>query len=211
LDPLYDQSCAGYADAYYNLQCSIDTLYDSGCPGYAQAYYDQQCSINALYESGCTGYAQAYYDQQCSIDALYDTGCTGYADAYFSQQCGIDSLYDSQCPGYAQAYYDQQCGLDPLYDSGCSGYDVAYSAWQLDRVCNANSQADPRCPNYVAPSETTNTQETVSTTQETTVPVTDPEEIGMPSTTGDSTVDNILNDLSNSVTFTTCRIRNRRF
>jgi hypothetical protein len=38
LNALYDPSCAGYTQAYYNQQCSINPLYDRGCSGYAEAY-----------------------------------------------------------------------------------------------------------------------------------------------------------------------------
>ena len=209
-NPLYDPSCNGYAEAYaqllYDQNCAADPLYDSGCPGYTQAYYNQQCSINPLYDQGCPGYAQAYFDQQCSIDALYDTTCPGYADAYYDQQCSIDALYDTGCDGYAQAYLDQQCGLDPLYDTTCTGYAQAY----FDQQCGLDPLYDTQCPGYaeavvatyVTPTETTNTTETVSTTSETAVPVTDPEEIAMPSTTGDATVDSILKDLADVPTTT---------
>ena len=210
VNPLYDPSCQGYADAYaeqqYNQNCAADPLYDSGCPGYTQAYYNQQCSINPLYDQGCPGYAQAYFDQQCSIDALYDTTCPGYADAYYDQQCSIDALYDTGCFGYAQAYLDQQCGIDPLYDTTCTGYAQAY----FDQQCGLDPLYDTQCPGYaeavvatyVTPTETTNTTETVSTTSETAVPITDPEEIAMPSTTGDATVDSILKDLADVPTTT---------
>jgi hypothetical protein len=104
VNPLFDPSCPGYQQAYYNQQCSINALYDSGCPGYQQAYFNQQCSINPLYNSGCPGYQQAYFNQQCSINALYDTGCAGYQQAYFNQQCSINGLYSRDCSNYAEAY-----------------------------------------------------------------------------------------------------------
>jgi hypothetical protein len=126
-NPLNNVNCPGYAQAYFDQQCSINSLYSPGCPGYAQAYFTQQCSINTLYDPACPGYAVAYYDYQCSVNALYHTGCPGYATAYFDQQCGLDPLYNSACPGYADAYYIQQCTLDPLYDTGCTGYKEAYA------------------------------------------------------------------------------------
>ena len=181
-DPLFDSGCPGYETAYLEYQCSLDPLYDQTCDGYASAYYDQQCSINPLYDSGCPGYETAYYDYQCSLDALYDTGCNGYDDAFYSFQCSLDALYDTQCPGYAEAYYLYQCGLDPLYDRNCDGYAEAYAQ---ENILNE---------------ETASTPETISSTSTETVPVTDPEEIGKPSATGDSTVDGILDDLSASPT-----------
>jgi hypothetical protein len=54
-DPLYSTSCAGYAEAYKNLQCQSNPLYDQTCPGYAQAYFDNQCSLNPLYDQACPG------------------------------------------------------------------------------------------------------------------------------------------------------------
>jgi hypothetical protein len=144
INPLYSPSCPGYAQAYFTQQCSINTLYDPACPGYAVAYYDYQCSVNALYHTGCPGYAAAYFDQQCGLSGLYSTQCPNYAAAYFDQQCGLDPLYDELCSGYADAYYVQQCTLDPLYDSGCTGYAVAY----FDQQCGLDGLYSNQCPNY---------------------------------------------------------------
>ncbi len=144
ISALYSPACPGYDQAYFTQQCSFDTLYDPACPGYATAYYDYQCSLDALYHTGCPGYAQAYFDQQCSADALYDQNCPGYAVAYFDQQCSLDALYDVACPLYADAYYVQQCNLDPLYDSGCTGYAQAY----FDQQCGLDSLYDQNCPGY---------------------------------------------------------------
>lgn len=106
--------------------CS-DPLNNQYCPGYEQAYFEQQCSINTLYNPSCPGYAVAYYDYQCSLSALYHTGCPGYEIAYFEQQCGLNPLYNELCSGYDDAYYIQQCNLDALYDSGCDGFTEAYA------------------------------------------------------------------------------------
>ena len=122
--------------------CIVNPLFSTSCAGYAQAYYDQQCSYNALYDSGCPGYTEAYYSQQCSINQLYDVGCPGYAQAYLDYQCNLDALYSTSCAGYAQAYYDQQCTLDPFYDTGCTGYQTAVTA------CTANPLSQTYCPGY---------------------------------------------------------------
>ena len=103
-NPLVSTSCSGYAEAYFNQQCSYSALYNINCPGYAAAYLTYQCSLSSLYSSSCPGYADAYYLQQCTADPLYDKGCTGYADAYYVQQCTADPLYDKGCTGYAEAY-----------------------------------------------------------------------------------------------------------
>jgi hypothetical protein len=144
INALYSPSCPGYAQAYFTQQCSINTLYDPACPGYATAYYDYQCSVNALYHTGCPNYATAYFDQQCGLSGLYSMQCPNYASAYFDQQCGLDPLYDELCPGYADAYYVQQCTLDPLYDSGCTGYAVAY----FNQKCGLDGLYSNQCPNY---------------------------------------------------------------
>ena len=69
-------------------------MYDSQCPGYAQAYYDQQCTLDALYDTGCPGYEQAYFDQQCGLDALYDSNCPGYQEALAIQNAaGTDFVF----------------------------------------------------------------------------------------------------------------------
>ena len=104
INPLFNSSCIGYAEAYLAQQCSYNSLYDTSCPNYAAAYYTQQCSINSLYDPGCPGYAAAYLTYQCSLDPLYSTTCTGYAQAYFDLQCSIDGLYDKTCPNYEEAY-----------------------------------------------------------------------------------------------------------
>jgi hypothetical protein len=143
-NPLNDVSCPGYADAYYNQQCSISALYDPSCPGYDTAYLEQQCNTNSLYSALCPGYAFAYLEQQCSIDPLYSTTCDGYDTAYFNQQCGLNPLYNNQCLGYDDAYYVQQCTLDPLYDSGCTGYETAF----YDQQCTLDPLYDSGCPGY---------------------------------------------------------------
>jgi hypothetical protein len=38
----------------------LNALYDPSCPGYTQAYFNQQCSLNSLYDRGCSGYNEAY-------------------------------------------------------------------------------------------------------------------------------------------------------
>jgi hypothetical protein len=82
VDPLSSPTCAGYQEAYTNLQCSSNPLYSPTCSGYAAAYYNQQCGLNALYDATCPGYTQAYFNQQCSLNPLYDRGCSGYETAY---------------------------------------------------------------------------------------------------------------------------------
>jgi hypothetical protein len=103
-DPLSSSSCPGYAEAYFNQQCTISALYNPSCPGYAQAYYTQQCSANPLYDINCPGYAAAYLQYQCSINPLYSTTCEGYEQAYFKQQCDLNGLYSTKCYNYGEAY-----------------------------------------------------------------------------------------------------------
>jgi hypothetical protein len=158
-NPLVNVNCPGYAQAFFDQQCSINALYSPGCPGYADAFLAQQCTISALYDPSCPGYATAYYDYQCSLDPLYHTGCTGYAQAYFDQQCSLDPLYDESCPGYADAFYVQQCTLDPLYDSGCTGYAEAFAK----KYILAEPAAEP--VSVVAVSEPEETAETTATSE----------------------------------------------
>jgi len=183
---LYDPSCPGYAEAYaqyeYDTNCAANPLYDAGCPGYATAFYNAQCSADPLYDAGCPGYANAYYNQQCQLDPLYDSGCDGYAAAYLTQQCSLDPLYDSSCDGYEAAYLKQQCDLDATYSVQCTGYQQAY----FDKQCLLNPQYDELCPGYVAP-----------------VTPSDPTEVDDGTGTGDSVVDDIIdndvNDLPNII------------
>jgi hypothetical protein len=107
--------------------CLVDPLSSPTCAGYQEAYTNLQCSSNPLYSPTCSGYATAYLTQQCSLNTLYDSSCPGYEQAYFNQQCGLNALYDTRCTGYSQAYFNQQCSLNPLYDRGCSGYNEAYA------------------------------------------------------------------------------------
>ena len=81
-NPLYSQTCAGYAAAYLDQQCAANTLYATSCPGYATAYKTQQCAANPLYATDCPGYAEAYFNQQCLLDSLFSTKCEGYKTAY---------------------------------------------------------------------------------------------------------------------------------
>lgn len=143
-NPLNNQYCPGYQQAFFEQQCDANPLYSTSCPGYATAYYHYQCSANELYHTGCPGYAAAYFDQQCSLDLLYNETCPGYATAYFDQQCGLDPLYNNQCPGYDDAYYVQQCTASSLYDSGCDGYAEAY----FDQQCSLDGLYYNQCPNY---------------------------------------------------------------
>ena len=158
-------------------QCTINPLYNSSCPGYAEAYRTQQCSISALYDPSCPGYQQAYLDQQCSLNSLYNQSCPGYQQAYFTQQCTANPLYNSNCPGYATAYLNQQCSLSALYSPSCPGYTAAYQAFLFNQACTANPQSSPRCPGYVTPvaaTTTTTTTTTSSTSSSTPQLVSDP-------------------------------------
>jgi hypothetical protein len=59
-NPLNDQSCPGYQEAYFSFMCSTNALYDQACPGYQEAYTLQQCTANSLYDVSCPGYQEAY-------------------------------------------------------------------------------------------------------------------------------------------------------
>ena len=202
IDPLFDASCPGYAEALakqlYDQNCAANALYDSGCLGYTAAYEIQQCNINALYSPSCPGFQQAYYDQQCSFDALYDSGCTGYATAYFNQQCSLNSLYDAKCPDYATAYYNQQCTADALYDTGCTGYATAY----FNQQCVLSALYDATCPGYQQAyatkmlleqqQEETTAAATPAAESATSVYVDPVASLTTVSATGDSVVDSVL-------------------
>ena len=158
-------------------QCTINPLYNSSCPGYAEAYKTQQCTISALYDPTCPGYQQAYFDQQCSVNSLYNQNCPGYQQAYLTQQCTANPLYSTSCSGYQQAYFNQQCSLSALYSPNCPGYDVAYQAFLRTQACQANPQSSPTCPGYVVPvvsSPSTTTTTTSSTPSSTPQLVSDP-------------------------------------
>src|SRR5210317_456305 len=57
-NPLNDNSCSGYADAYQTQQCNIDQLYSESCPYYWDAYDDLQCNLDPQYGPFCQGYSQ---------------------------------------------------------------------------------------------------------------------------------------------------------
>jgi hypothetical protein len=151
-------------------QCTINPLYNSSCPGYAEAYRTQQCSISALYDPSCPGYQQAYFDQQCSLNSLYNQSCPGYQQAYFTQQCTANPLYNSNCPGYATAYFNQQCSLSALYSPNCPGYAEAYQTFLRAQACQANAQSSPTCPGYVTPVAATTTTTTTTSSSSSTTP-----------------------------------------
>jgi hypothetical protein len=182
-DPLSSTSCAGYAQAYLNQQCTISALYNPSCPGYQQAYFTQQCAANPLYDVNCPGYATAYLNYQCSINPLYSTTCQGYEQAYFDQQCSISGLYNVNCPNYQQAYFADQCNKNGLYSTQCPNYATAYATWLALNTTTTN---------------TTNTTSTslVTTTTNTSAPTTTISSDGTVSTTvsatGDSNVDKAI-------------------
>ena len=153
-NPLYSTSCSGYQAAYTEQQCSINPLYSTTCTGYATAYFTQQCSLNPLYDVNCIGYATAYLNQQCSLNPLYSTTCSGYNAAYKAQQCSISALYATDCPGYDAAYLNQQCSLDPLYSNTCTGYAAAYA---LKNIINAPVSSGSTPTNTIQPTNVATT------------------------------------------------------
>lgn len=171
-DPLINPSCPGYAEAYFNSQCTISALYNPACPGYAAAYYVQQCTLSALYDPGCPGYAQAYYNYQCSLDPLYHTGCPGYDQAYFNQQCNLDGLYDKTCPNYGEAYAKKNILTKPSTTTTVT--EPAQVAVVSDPVVNdvltttTTSTTSPTAtvPLTTTPTTTTTVASTSTTTEE---------------------------------------------
>jgi len=101
-------------------QCALDPLYDSSCTGYADAYFNQQCGLDPLYNNQCTGYAAAYETQQCGLDPLYSENCTGYAAASFLLECQRDPLFDRQCDGYFEELAYQE-SLNEMMNTDSQG------------------------------------------------------------------------------------------
>lgn len=155
------------------------------------------CSTNPLVNSQCPGYAAAYLAQQCTISALYDPSCPGYAAAYYTQQCTLNALYDIGCPGYAVAYFNQQCSLDPLYATQCPGYDQAY----FNKQCSLDGLYDKTCPNYAEAYAKKNLLTNVTTTM---VASTDQ---ASTISTGNSTVDAVVNTTTTSTTSPTATVQ----
>ena len=69
-DPLNDVSCAGYWDAYDDLQCDLDPQYGPFCPGYSQemdiGYYQEEEYFDYGYDEEVFDFG---YDE---YDTLYD-------------------------------------------------------------------------------------------------------------------------------------------
>ena len=69
-NPLNDTSCAGYWDAYDDLQCDLDPQYGPFCPGYTQemdiGYYQEEEYFDYGYEEELFDYGYEEYD-------MYDT------------------------------------------------------------------------------------------------------------------------------------------
>ena len=69
-NPLNDISCAGYWDAYDDLQCDLDPQYGPFCPGYRQeidvGYYQEEEYFDYGYEEELFDYGYEEYD-------MYDT------------------------------------------------------------------------------------------------------------------------------------------
>ena len=70
-NPLNDVSCAGYWDAYDDLQCDLDPQYGPFCPGYTQemdiGYYQEEEYFDYGYDEEVFDYGYEEYD------TLYDT------------------------------------------------------------------------------------------------------------------------------------------
>jgi hypothetical protein len=70
-NPLNDVSCAGYWDAYDDLQCDLDPQYGPFCPGYTQemdiGYYQEEEYFNYGYEEDLFDYG---YEEEYD---MYDT------------------------------------------------------------------------------------------------------------------------------------------
>ena len=70
-NPLNDVSCAGYWDAYDDLQCDLDPQYGPFCPGYTQemdiGYYQEEEYFDYGYEEEMFDFGYEEYD------TLYDT------------------------------------------------------------------------------------------------------------------------------------------
>ena len=69
-NPLNDTSCAGYWDAYDDLQCDLDPQYGPFCPGYTQemdiGYYQEEEYFDYGYDEEVFDYGYEEYD-------MYDT------------------------------------------------------------------------------------------------------------------------------------------
>jgi len=69
-NPLNDTSCAGYWDAYDDLQCDLDPQYGPFCPGYTQemdiGYYQEEEYFDYGYEEEMFDFGYEEYD-------MYDT------------------------------------------------------------------------------------------------------------------------------------------
>lgn len=122
INPLSNQTCEGYQQAYLNQQCSFNPLYNSQCPEYERAFLTQQCSINPLYNAQCIGYQQAYLTQQCSSNTLFNPQCLGYEEALktriFNDTCTANPQNSTQCPGYVvKVEIPPTLPSDPIKDS----------------------------------------------------------------------------------------------
>jgi hypothetical protein len=118
-DPLINANCPGYAEAYFNQQCTISALYDPACPGYDTEF--ALCEANPLRNLYCPTYSAAQLS--CSINPLNHWYCPLYQET-LDTVCVTDPITNELCPGYQLAY---ECSLDPLYATQCDGYAEAYA------------------------------------------------------------------------------------
>jgi hypothetical protein len=111
--------------AYKDQQCSINPLYDTTCPGYAQAYFDNQCSLNPLYDQACPGYAQAYFNQQCGFNPLYNSACPGNSEVITSK-----NLVPKQGSWHREV--NQSFAINQALSHGGSGLQVHAFRWGFE-------------------------------------------------------------------------------
>ena len=172
-DPTNDEIEQIYYGYGKNSTWSDTNQQYTGIPSYDITAF---CNQDPLFNASCPGYAEAYaellYNQACTAEPLYDSGCTGYSEAI--QSCNDNPLSNQLCPDYNITV--TQCEINDLFYTYCPNY-------QSDLTqCDIDSQSNLLCPNYSYE------------TDEETVIETIPDEEFEVSITGDSVVDNIIND-----------------
>ena len=127
---LYDETCNGYAVAFFNLECQRDPLYDSQCDGYHEelAYQESLNNMDDMNNDDMYGYDDGFDEYGQQEDNGYGFDENGMA--YTQDDLWYDEEYDE--------YLDPN---DPCYQNACENF-TDLDWYQLDIEQFGQEQVD---------------------------------------------------------------------
>ena len=130
IDALYDETCGGYAVAFFNLECNRDPLYDSQCDGYHEelAYQDSLNNMDDTNNDDMYGYDDGFdeYGQQEDNGYGFDDNGMAYTqdDLWYDEE--FDEYLDPNDP-WSNVLQQYEC-------ANCNNYIPAHLAERWDDV-----------------------------------------------------------------------------